>query len=322
MILATTQTLSSHIESSVKLQCQLTGLQHRTSQFGKPYLHLKILDSYGDTTAVVWSGNQLFNDVEKLDFKQLPTVELVGQVVQLDQYVFLKAQSVVPIFASLTGLGPTVTVPLAAQEAYEWLMSFIDRMPSESLRELLTGMLLDPQIGCRFIHSRASDENHHCYQGGLLVHCVQIAKIVEALGRELALSQSDILITQVGALLHDLGKINTVGYSNPRPMPPKLFRHEVQSLLLIAPHLNRLADVAPAEAWAITHILDRLISSKSSFDSKFIGEDLIRYADYLSAANQVGKSLKDFMAIGSFNTFHPSSFIAAPSDVTQCIYDH
>lgn len=322
MILVTTQTLSNHIENSVTLQCQLTGLQHRLSQNDKPYLHLKVLDSYGGSTAVVWSGNQLFNDVKKMDVKQQPLVELMGRVVQLDRHVFLKAQSVVPLSASLTDLTPAITVPLAAQEAYEWLMSFIDHMPSDTLREFLMGVLLDPQIGSRFIRSRASASNHHNYQGGLLVHCVQLAKIIKVVGKELALSQDDILITQIGALLHDLGKINTVGYSNPRPMPPQLFRHEVQSLCLISPHLNRLAEVAPAEAWAITHILDRLISSKNSFGSKFIGEDLIRYADYLSAANQVGKSLKDFMTIGSFNTSHPSNVIAASQDVSQHVYDH
>jgi hypothetical protein len=80
-----------------------------------------------------------------------------------------------------------------------------------------------------------------------------------------------------------------------------LFRHEAQSLLLIGPHLSKLNIEHPMLGWALTHMLDRLASAKSSIDSHFIGEDLIRHADYLSAANSVGKSLEDLVQNGRFD---------------------
>lgn len=310
MNLVTTHSLSSHIGQDVMLQCRLIGLQRRTSQFGKPYLQLKVSDSQGSAKALVWSGDPLFHHIERLDSSHLAAIELIGRVVRLDQHIFLKAQDLSLVSASHVVNGalllPKMMVPVLAHDAHEWLVNFIERMPSETLRAFLTGMLLDPAIGFRFIRCRASENNHHRYPGGLLVHCVQMARIIEGIGHELELTQSEILISQVGAILHDLGKIQTVGDKNPRPMPPKLFRHEVLSLVLVAPHLKKLSDVAPVEGWLLTHILDRLISSKSSLDSRFIGEDLIRFADYLSAANQAGKSLDNFMSIGSYHSSHPS----------------
>ena len=309
MNLVTTHTLAKYVGQDVVLQCRLMGIHHRTSQYGKPYLQLKVSDGQGNAKALIWSGDPLYHQIEKLEGGQMPPVEIVGRVMQLDQHTFLKAQELSLVSAKHIVNGaqvlPRMMVPLLAHDAHQWLVTFIEKMPSESLRTFLTGIFLDPAIGFRFIRCRASENNHHRYPGGLLVHCVQMAKIIEGIGQELELTQSEILISQVGAILHDLGKIQTVGDKNPRPMPPRLFRHEVQSLILVAPHLKQLADVSPEESWLLTHILDRLISSKSSLDSHFIGEDLIRHADYLSAANQASKSLNDFMEIGGFHSSHP-----------------
>ena len=299
MNLITTATLPDHVQETVTLQGRCLNARHRRSQHDRAFYELHFADSHGSAVVQIWSGNMLYDKFREIDWEELPPIELVGRVIQLDHCLRVKAEEISVVSDSHICNGaqliPSAWVPLAAREAHAWLVQFIDTMQSPSLRTFMTGLLLDSSIGIPFIRSRASVNNHHNYPGGLLVHSVQMARMIEALAHILGLSEEERLIAQIGALLHDLGKIHTVGAKSPRPMSPSHFRHESQTLLLVAKHLNDLHQHAPREAMLLNHVLDRLASSRSSMDSKFIGEDLIRHADYLSAANHASKSMVDVM---------------------------
>ncbi len=305
MILANTMSLNAHIGQDICLQCRLSQQESLVSQYGKPYFRLKFEDSYGKSYGLIWPNNELYQHIHSLDPQQLPPIEVSGRVAQLNHYIYIKVADLSLMTDQHVVNGaqvlPKMLVPFLAHEAHAWLVNFISTLSSDALRTFMTSMLLDPKIGLNYFRARASVSNHHNHQGGLLTHSVEVARLVASMGREICLNQLDLELSQVGALLHDLGKILVVGERNPRPLPWKLFRHEAQSLLLIGPHLSKLNIEHPMLGWALTHMLDRLASAKSSIDSHFIGEDLIRHADYLSAANSVGKSLEDLVQNGRFD---------------------
>lgn len=300
----TTAALSSHVRETVMLQGRCMMAKHRRSQHDRPYYELLLADSDGSAIVQIWSGNTLYDRFCDIEWETLPPIELVGRVIQLNHCLRVKAEEM-SVFSgnhvcNEAQLVPAFWIPVAARDAHEWLVHFIDTMRSNSLRSFLTGLLLDPAIGIPFVKSRASVNNHHNYKGGLLVHSVQMAQMIEALAHILGRSEEECLIAQIGALLHDLGKIHTVGSCSPRPLSPSHFRHESQTLLLVAKHLNELHQHEPRMAMLLNHVLDRLASAKSSIESKFIGEDLIRHADYLSAANQARKGMLDVLKAISF----------------------
>lgn len=305
MILANTMSLNEHIGQDICLQCRLSQQESLVSQYGKPYFRLKLEDSYGKSYGLVWPNNALYEYLPNLELDQLPTIEVTGRVAQLSHYIYIKVASLSlitpPHVINGAQVLPRMLVPFPAQDAHIWLVNFISSLSSDALRSFMTRALLDPNIGLRYFRARASVNSHHNYQGGLLNHSVEMARLISAMGKELELSPLEIELSQVGALLHDLGKVLVVGESNPRPLPWKLFRHEAQSLFLIAPHLSKLNTDDPMLGWVLTHLLDRLASAKSSIDSHFIGEDLIRHADYLSSASDVGKSLADLVKNVSFD---------------------
>ncbi len=252
MILVNTASLNQYIGRDICLQCRLSRQESLVSQNGNPYFRLHFIDSYGKSYGLVWPNNALYEHLRCLDLQQLPPIEIAGRVAQLNHYIYIKIANLSLMTDQHVVNGaqvlPKMLVPFLAHEAHAWLVNFISTLSSDALRIFLTSMLLDPNIGLNYFRARASVNNHHNYQGGLLSHSVEMARLIAGMGQELDLSLLEIELSQVGALLHDLGKILVVGEKNPRPLPWKLFRH----------------------------------------------------ADYLSAANDVGKSLADLVKNESF----------------------
>lgn len=311
MIHVYTNSIAKHINTDVILQARVLNIQKMRSQHNGDYYQLRLADWFGETIGYAWSGCTAFDLIETIDAQDMPCIEVSGRVNRLNQQSSIRITSLYLINAAHTQNGalliPRAATPKAAINAMSWLVQFMDAMDNDALRDFLSSILLDPDIGIPFVKSRASDNNHHAYPGGLLVHSVEVARLVEINGHQLGLSDDEILITQVAALIHDLGKVNTVGGSNPRPMPTKLFRHEVQTIHLISPYLQKLNQTAPVQVWILTHLLDRFIGSKGTYHSQFIGEDLVHYADCLSAANGVRKGLSDFIKQGHYCSKHPNN---------------
>lgn len=308
MNLMTSGQIAQFTEREVCLQARLTRLVE--SHTDTKTMSLTLSDCDGDVNALVWADKPAAYTLMSLNANEHPALEVTGQVAVLNGSLTLRLSSACAIssahITNAARLMPQRWIPSAASRAWRKLIAFIDELESTTLRDFLNAVLMDESIGKQFVNSRASGENHRKFQGGLLVHSMEVAELVGSIAELLNMPSRDKEISQVAGLLHDLGKVQTVGISNPRPLPPKLFSHEAQSLLLLAPHLKRLSDLSEEEAWILTHLLERLTTDKSSLKSHFIGEDIVRYADYLSAANDMGKSSASFLGMCGYATLHPN----------------
>lgn len=292
----------------VAFQGQLAGICQLLSQNGKCYYRLTLEDRGMTCYCHVWpETSHLYSHMTLLDVSQRPLLEVTGRIQSLDNRPMCRVGDISILEPSAIGRLPGVVIPLRARTAHEALWRYIESIPVLALRTFMQHVLADSAIYPGLVSARASESSHHAFAGGLLVHSMQVARLVERMGHELGMADDELHLSIVGGLLHDVGKVHTVGDANPRPMPPKLYRHEVRTIFLLAPHMAQLRAEWAEGAWVLEHLLDRMIANPDKRGTLFIGEDLIKHADQASAANQCRKSLADFMKEGSYAQWHPAN---------------
>ena len=298
-MLITTSQLPEYKGHLVSVQGRLVGLTRRIARNGRAYFRLKLADSAGSTEAFVWPEAPLYDFIETIDVREQHLVEMSGRVAQLNGYFNLRLSEVYIVSSSFVQNGaallPLPMVPVRARDSLNRLITLIDELGNEPLRAFITGILVDPTIGHRFVRSRASGSYHSAYPGGLLVHSVEVAQLAGEWAARLNESKLSIAVTQVGGLLHDLGKIDTVGEGNPRPMSPALYDHEIQTVHLLAPHIKRLTETARIEGMVMHHLIGRFASSPKHYKSQTMAEELIRFADQASAGHQQKQTIEQFI---------------------------
>ncbi|WP_198244467.1 TraI domain-containing protein [methane-oxidizing endosymbiont of Gigantopelta aegis] len=93
------------------------------------------------------------------------------------------------------------------------LLALIARLQDKRLQKLLTTLFSRIDIAAPFISLPASFNHHHSMPGGLLLHSVECAEWLESIAFS-TLSKREAQLTLVAALLHDLGKIETMSQSD------------------------------------------------------------------------------------------------------------
>lgn len=297
-MLINTSILGKYPGANVSIQGRLVGLESRIGKNGHAFLRLRIVDGFGEAWAYVWADSNLFGYVETINIGEYSLVELCGRVSSLNGYAYLKLSDLLLVSPSHIRNGasllPLPLVPVRARESMQWLIDFIETLANEPLRAFLTDIFLDEGISHRFIRSRASANYHSAHPGGLLMHSVEVAKLAGQWADLLGESALSKAVTQVGGLLHDFGKIETVGACNPRPMNPAYFQHEHMTIHLLAPHISKLKKSSIEEGLIMMHLLSRFAAPKS-MGSQLMAEELIRFADQASAGHKSKQKIEQFI---------------------------
>ena len=136
---------------------------------------------------------------------------------------------------------PRHLTPKVAHAALDYLVAFARQLQDSVMGEFVARLLLDPSIGIPLLTAKGSSDHHHAYAGGLLVHtveCMQLAQSAAAI-RGPAMQRLGEH-TQVGALIHDLGKLQL----RRAPGSQKLhwLPHQFSVYRLIGSHLQWLAE--------------------------------------------------------------------------------
>jgi hypothetical protein len=204
-------------------------------------------------------------------------------------------ESMYPLSADLVENGaavlPLQDCPTIAHAALERLVSLNHTLDPPVLRDFLSRVLLDPAIGVPFMRSRAAARYHHAYPGGLLVHSTEMLDLAATMGRAVEpRSPHTVGIVQLGYLLHDLGKIDTVGEFGKSALANPV-RHEAQTLILLGSHLGWLAAKWPEGARWLTAILKHcaLPRKERPYDD-WMGSQAVVFLDRLSVARDCSTS--------------------------------
>ncbi len=138
------------------------------------------------------------------------------------------------------------------EECFEFMIRSVD---SEYLRKLLDQLFGDPEIHDLFLKSTAASNNHHVGNGGLLFHTISVAKIALDLVANYPQLNRDLVLT--GALIHDIGKINTYTYGPEFEYTDmgKLENHIVIGLKMLARAIDKIPYFPEDLEMILTHIM-------------------------------------------------------------------
>lgn len=201
----------------------------------------------------------------------------------------------VGVTSTLLPFARTPTLAILARGA---LVRFHAGLRNQHLCRFLSELILDPRIFVPLLYVPASYKHHHAYPGGLLVHSTDMLDECASFMRSRMPDDLDAAeVTQMGYLLHDLGKVVTHRGGADAVMRAR--RHQDVTLDLVAPHIEQLSWSDERSADRLAQILEHCAkpASQRSFDV-FPGAHLVTTFDGMSvgferkaAANDSGIDL-------------------------------
>ena len=253
----------------------------RIARTGKRYQRLTIEDATGCMTAYSWSP-------ERSDFDDSSHFHISGRSRYYNgEYV----TDIATVSIAFPDPGELIaTLPWSQcpkPENLAELSQVILGIEHNGLRELLCHTFCRENIALPFMQVPASLNYHHNHPGGLLEHSLECANII----RDLSIfPQEDQELGIAAALLHDLGKIKTIGIDFSRPELGKAIDHEAITLELCASALAQLDCDFPELAIDLRHILTCRSIKRWGHEVRHPIAHALQLADRLSSDHSLHKS--------------------------------
>ena len=169
---------------------------------GKSYLILTVMDRSGELSGPIWDNVDACQKV----CVQGGFVQLRGMVQSFRDKPQLKVEAVHEIPRDQVDLADFVVATTRdTQEMAEELQRLIRSVKDPFLRKLLGHFFRSGSILEKFLIAPAAKGIHHAYAGGLLEHCLSMARVADVLSAHYQGINRSLLIT--GVLLHDIGKV-------------------------------------------------------------------------------------------------------------------
>jgi 3'-5' exoribonuclease len=152
----------------------------------------------------------------------------------------------------------------SADDMFRQLLELIDRhVRSDAVRRFLGRLVKRDDIVTAFKRAPAAQTNHHEYFGGLLEHCLSMARIGVQLARHYAQYYPGFLdqdLVVAGCLLHDIGKIDELSYerSVEYSTDGKMIGHITQGVELVTEVARDMEP--PPDADLIRHLKHLVLS--------------------------------------------------------------
>lgn len=270
----------------------MTGAEEMTSASGTNYLRVILEDASGTMIGFSWPENR-----QRVELPSVPAaVSVSGRIRVFDRKPYLHierlAAAAMKDIPSATYLLPRHRCPDIALPALD-VLTGLESSLTPPLGEFLRRVLLDPAITLPLLRCRASVAHHHARPGGLLAHSTEMLDVAAELARRVLPDDPTApSMAQVGLLLHDLGKLRTVGEFR-RPEGAFVIPHEFITIELLAPHLRWLEHEEHALSQGLRYVLTHLATPKRARSiSKYAVAEIVERLDELSAAGHNKRGLR------------------------------
>jgi 3'-5' exoribonuclease len=225
----------------------------RPKRNGGSYLALRLADRSAELDAKVW-GNpeavaQLFSTADVV--KVRGTVEHYNDKPQL---IVSRIRRCEPHEYDAADFYPASR--RNPEEMFGELQAFVDMIRDDSLRQLIDEMVNDAGISDRLRTAPAALKIHHAFRSGLMEHIVSLCSLAVALTAHYRRLNLDWLIA--GAVLHDLGKIETLTSTGVRfdyTTRGQLIEHVTLGLEILERHVSRLPDFPLELKTVLQHLI-------------------------------------------------------------------
>jgi len=285
--------ISQISKSSVKFDgiFRINSCRSMIARTGKNYLRFIMEDSSGTMTAYKWNPTSA-NPSAIADKSHF-------QIRGKSRYY---NGSYISDIISIKDVSPTpeqqvATLPHSKCSRPESLSKFSDiilNIEHRGLRNLLSNVFSQEHIFLPFIQVPASLKYHHNYQGGLLEHSLECASIIQDLS---IFSQTDRELGISSALLHDLGKIKTIGVNFSRPEIGKSIDHDAITLEICASALAKFDQDYPKLGIDLRHILTCRSTRRWGYEPKIPIAHAVQLADRLSSDRSLKRSSHSLVKI-------------------------
>ncbi|MGA9523523.1 MAG: HD domain-containing protein [Myxococcaceae bacterium] len=256
---------------------KVTRKSRQTGRSGKPYVVL----SLGDRTGVVEA--RIFDDVERFEpiFVEGDYVLVKGEVITWQKRPQVVIQGLErldpePIDASEFEV-PEIVEPVVAPQApsaapaveraegagreaggraVSQIRELVLRVQDTHVKALLLAFLDDPEVVRGLPLAPAAKGIHHAYKGGLADHILSVMKLAHRIADHYPMADRDLLIA--GALLHDIGKVQEIGFDKngfEYTDEGRLVGHLVMTAQAIREKSSRIEGFPPLLEQHITHIV-------------------------------------------------------------------
>jgi 3'-5' exoribonuclease len=236
------------VESPFLVRDKITAM----AKNGKPYLTLKLMDKSGELEGRVWDRvDELAARFERDDFilvrgkasSYLGKMQLVVQELEKldDQNVSL--EDFLPVAAESSEL------------LLQHLKELLATLRNPHLVQLMQLFVTDEDFLQQYSSAPAAKSMHHVYLGGLLEHSLAIAALVDDVSARYPVLDRDLLV--VGALLHDVGKIEELTYRRSFDYSDegKLLGHIMLGVEMLEERLRQLPEFPKPLAVHLKHLL-------------------------------------------------------------------
>jgi 3'-5' exoribonuclease len=270
----------------VQHELMVRGRDDKTTRNGDPYAVLTVGNASGQITANVWKEQLPWVDGVKPGsiVQVIGTVELYQGKRQLKFTAPLRVVSNGAV--NLDEFLPRIKGDVAALWAIidEWRSA----IASKRLRKTIDLFFADDAFRAEFEKTPGAPRGHHAQVGGLLQHVVEVGTIARA---SAAAMNANVDLVTVGALLHDIGKVETYAISAAGFDYTKagfLLQHIVLGALMLERRLATLPKGTLSEEQALE--LHHFIASHhgvpefgAAVRPMTIEADLLHWADQASA---------------------------------------
>jgi 3'-5' exoribonuclease len=224
----------------------------RTGTSGKPYLRLELGDRTGTIEARMWDNF----DEPAATFSRDDFVKVQGRVDLFrgrPQLIVERVRRAEPGEVEPADYFPHTSEDV--ERLYAQLREHVAAVGHPWLRRLLESVVDDPALVPKLKRAPAAKSMHHAYLGGLLEHVVSLCGLCRAVAAHYPEVDADLLLA--GAVLHDLGKVDELGYERSLGYTTEgqLLGHIVLELELVTKKMGALEGFPHELKTVIQHLL-------------------------------------------------------------------
>ena len=184
----------------------------KKSKNNKPFLELLLQDKTGQIVGRMFN-KKAYNEFEKIEEGKI--YNIVGKIQEFPHGSNKFNILIERIILANNFNEEEFIIQIENQESHiEYLINTIHEIEDKELKLLLASLFEDEEFFEKFITAPAAKKHHHNYKGGLLVHTNEVVEICKTISTIYEDIDRDLLIT--GAILHDIGKIETYDYKTER----------------------------------------------------------------------------------------------------------
>ena len=224
----------------------------RNTREGRAYLRLELGDRSGTIEARMWDQFEAAaKDIQRDDFVKVQArVEVYRNKPQL---ALIQLRLAKPEEIDLADYLPHTTADV--EKMFAELRGYAESISNSWLKQLVLGIIADPEIARCYKRAPAAKVMHHAYLGGLLEHVISLCGMARRVATHYPELDVDLLLT--AAILHDVGKLEelcyerAIGYTT----PGQLLGHIVMELETVTRAIDKIDGFPAPLKTVVQHLL-------------------------------------------------------------------